>query len=324
MPYLKSLILILLTSVCLIGTGYAAERDVTLQWDKSIDDPYLQSYKVYYYTIPGDPGSLDPADYAASCTVSIGSCQFAQGPQGPITIDKANTQLTLRFTDISGNYYFAVTAVDTRGLEGVPTPEISLLIKMTVSKAGSTGTGIVTSQPLGINSDINCGSTTCSADYINGSQVTLTATPDAGNAFTGWSGSGCTGTGQCVVTMDMAKDVTATFRPLRKLVSPNAVTGLNFGYVEPGQFKDLTLTVQNIGTQLLTGTVSAPPPFSIVSGGSYSLGDSQSQQVVVRYTAPLQEGLQTGSLIFTGGGGLTIRVRGTNRVGLPWLMLLLN
>jgi hypothetical protein len=321
MSYFKSLIVIFLTSVCVIYTGYAAERDVTLQWDKSIDDPYLQSYKVYYYTTPGYPESLAPADYAVSCTLVGEGCP---NPQGPITIAKTHTRITLHFTDISGNYYFAVKAVDTRGLEGVPTPEISLLIKMTVSKAGSTGTGTVTSQPLGINSDINCGLTTCSADYINGSQVTLTATPDAGNAFTGWSGSGCSGTGQCVVTMDTAKSVAATFRPLRKLVSPNTVTGLNFGYVEPGHFKDLTLTIQNIGTQLLTGTVSAPSPFSIVSGGNYSLGEYQTQQVVVRYTAPLQEGLQMGSLIFTGGGGLTIQVRGTNRVGLPWLMLLLN
>ena len=240
--------------------------------------------------------------------------------QGPITIDKKHTQITLHFGDISGNYYFAVTAVDTRGLKGVPTPEIRLLFTMMVSKAGSTGTGTVTSQPLGINSDINCGSTTCSADYINGSQVTLTATPDAGNAFTGWSGSGCSGTGQCVVIMDTAKSVAATFRPLLKLVSPNTVTGLNFGYVEPGHFKDLTLTIQNIGTQLLTGTVSAPSPFSIVSGGNYSLGDSQTQQVVVRYTAPLQERSQMGSLIFTGGGGLTIQVKGKQYKSRPPLV----
>jgi hypothetical protein len=318
----RSLIVIFLTSVCLICTGYAAGRDITLQWDKSIDDPYLQSYKVYYYTTSGDPESLAPADYAASCTLVDDVCPNAQGP---ITIDKKHTQITLHFTGISGNYYLAVTAVDMRGLEGAPTPEMSLLIKMTVSKAGSTGTGTVTSDPLGINSDINCGSTTCSADYINGSQVILAATPDADNAFTGWSGSGCTSTGQCAVTMDTPIIVMATFRPLLKLVSPNGITGLNFGYVEPGHFQDFTLTIQNIGTQLLTGTVSAPSPFSIVSGGNYSLGDSQTRQVVVRYTAPIQEGWQRGSLIFTGGGGLIIQVKGTNRkAGLPWLMLLLD
>ena len=95
--------------------------------------------------------------------------------------------------------------------------------------------------------------------------------------------------------------------------------------MKPGEYKDLTLEVKNIGTGTLTGTVSASPPFSIVSGGSYSLVVNQTQQVTVRYTAPLQEGSQTGSLIFTGGGGFTIQLKGTNKnVGLPWLMLLLG
>ena len=83
--------------------------------------------------------------------------------------------------------------------------------------------------------------------------------------------------------------------------------------------------MKNIGSGILTGTVSATPTFSIVSGGSYSLSANQTQQEVVRYTAPLEKGAQTGSLIFTGGGGLTIQVNGTNQnVGLPWLLLLLG
>jgi hypothetical protein len=76
---------------------------------------------------------------------------------------------------------------------------------LTVSKAG-TGSGTVSSSPAGIN----CGST-CSASYNYNTSVTLTATPSSGSTFTGWSGSGCSGTGTCVVTMDAAKSVTATF-----------------------------------------------------------------------------------------------------------------
>jgi hypothetical protein len=100
---------------------------------------------------------------------------------------------------------------------------------------------------------------------------------------------------------------------------------LNFGYVPPGSYKDLILEVRNIGGGILTGTVSATAPFSIVSGGHYSLGVDQSQQIIVRYTAPLQEGSQSGSIIFTGGGGITVQVKGTNKKdGLPWLLLLLG
>jgi hypothetical protein len=43
-----------------------------------------------------------------------------------------------------------------------------------------------------------------------GKNVTLTATPNSGAAFVGWSGA-CTGTGDCVVTVDADKTVAATF-----------------------------------------------------------------------------------------------------------------
>jgi len=78
---------------------------------------------------------------------------------------------------------------------------------LTVTKAG-TGSGTVTSNPAGIN----CGDT-CLASYNSGTSVTLTATPAAGSIFTGWTGGGCTGTGACVVTMNAAQSITATFTP---------------------------------------------------------------------------------------------------------------
>ena len=76
---------------------------------------------------------------------------------------------------------------------------------LTVSKAGA-GTGKVTSSPAGID----CGAT-CSAPFTQGAAVTLTAAPDNGSAFAGWSGA-CSGTAtSCTVTLDSAKTVTATF-----------------------------------------------------------------------------------------------------------------
>ena len=76
---------------------------------------------------------------------------------------------------------------------------------LTVNKAGS-GTGTVTSTPSGID----CGSD-CNEGYDGGTVVTLTATPTGGSVFAGWSGSGCSGTGTCQVTMSAARTVTATF-----------------------------------------------------------------------------------------------------------------
>ena len=74
-----------------------------------------------------------------------------------------------------------------------------------VAKDG-TGDGTVTSIPAGVD----CGAD-CQESYGAGTLVTLTATPAAGSLFVGWSGAGCSGTGECVVTMDTTRFVTATF-----------------------------------------------------------------------------------------------------------------
>jgi hypothetical protein len=99
---------------------------------------------------------------------------------------------------------------------------------LTVTKQG-VGLGTVTSSPPGID----CGAT-CSFNFTSGTMVTLTATPSAGSTFGGWSGSGCSGTGTCVVVMSQNRSVTATF---------NAVPS--------------TLTVTKAGTG--AGTVTSSP-----------------------------------------------------------------
>jgi YD repeat-containing protein len=73
---------------------------------------------------------------------------------------------------------------------------------LTVGKSG-TGSGTVTSSPTGID----CGAD-CTEDFIENTSVTLTATPDAGSSFAGWTGD-CDVNG--MVTMNAAKSCTATF-----------------------------------------------------------------------------------------------------------------
>ncbi len=81
-------------------------------------------------------------------------------------------------------------------------------MELSVAISGS-GTGTVTSSPAGID----CGAT-CEVAFLPGNSVTLTAAPAIGSAFAGWSGGGCAGIGACTVTMDAARQVTATFVPL--------------------------------------------------------------------------------------------------------------
>jgi len=89
-------------------------------------------------------------------------------------------------------------------------------------------------------------------------------------------------------------------------VSP---TSLDFGVLQVTKTRDLAFTVRNTGAGTLGGSASVAAPFSIVSGGNYSLVAGQSQSVTVRYS-PTVGGTNSQNVTFTGGGGATANVHG--------------
>ena len=76
---------------------------------------------------------------------------------------------------------------------------------------GGTGSGRITSSPVGIN----CGSTStaCSVGFAANVSVTLTASPNAGHIFTGWANAGCSGTSTCVILSTSAWQSTGAYAP---------------------------------------------------------------------------------------------------------------
>jgi len=97
-----------------------------------------------------------------------------------------------------------------------------------VDKKGQ-GSGVIISSPAGIN----CGSD-CTETYQTGTQVTLTAQPNASSEFADWTGN-CLGTSkEFQLTMDQDKSCTATFN-----------------------LKYYTLTVSTSGTGI--GTITSQP-----------------------------------------------------------------
>jgi M6 family metalloprotease-like protein len=103
----------------------------------------------------------------------------------------------------------------------IQTPTVGSTFALTVSR---TGSGRVTSA----DSTIDCG-ITCSANYVSGTSVVLTATASPGGSFTGWSGA-CTGTSTCSVSMTAARSVTATFASVPDFPAGGSVPS---GWVQP-------------------------------------------------------------------------------------------
>lgn len=145
--------------------------------------------------------------------------------------------------------------MSTSGIESGPST-------LTVTKSGN---GTVTSNPSGINCD-----TTCSSTFPDGVVVTLTAStvPADKSYFTGWSGEGCTGTGSCVVTMNTAKTVTATFAPNRLTVTTIGGGTITSSSVSPAITCGSSCSGDyTIGTSvLLTATPSSGYSFSNWAG----------------------------------------------------------
>jgi hypothetical protein len=182
-------------SIFYIFTPKAFPAQVTLAWDPNTESD-IAGYKLYY---------------------GNASESYSQ------VIDVANTTLYTVNNLTNGNtYYFAVTAYDTSGYESEHSNEVSKTIlqeyTLTASKGG-TGTGTITGTGL------SCGNI-CLNIYSAGTIVTLTASPNAGSTFAGWSGGVCTGKGQCVLNITANTSVVALFNSnTYKIKAKNGVGG---------------------------------------------------------------------------------------------------
>lgn len=179
----------------------------------------------------------------------------------------------------------ALNAVATFAPEGGATTHT-----LTVTKSGN-GAGSVTSSPGGIS----C-SSTCSAAYVDGVQVSLFAVPNSGSVFTGWSGA-CSGTGACNVTMTQARNVTAGFAQgvagQSQLLVTLAGTGAGVVTSSPAGINcgsDCTENYAQSTTVILTATPTSGSTFGGWSGacsgtGACVLSMSAVRSVTATFTA---------------------------------------
>ncbi len=131
-----------------------------------------------------------PVDQEGNFTFTIGTLPNPDGTDVMLLISESDKSWTRGFRA------FRQAKIRT-------TDQTDFILRTTVS-----GNGTVTSQPAGID----CGAT-CNVSFTDGTNVTLTATPDDGQLFSSWSGA-CTGSAlTCSLSMTQARNVTATFLP---------------------------------------------------------------------------------------------------------------
>jgi len=176
---------------------------------------------------PRDASFVEPAIVSGTLTVGSSPSQFALtvGSAGAGTgivslnpaggIYAAGTVVTLTATPNNGSTFAGWSGACLGTGRCTVTMNSNLTVTATfnfvsaqqfslTTNTSGTGSGTISSSPAGTS----CGSGCLS--FAAGTVVTLTATPNSGSTFAGWSGA-CSGTGTCTVTMNSNQTVTATF-----------------------------------------------------------------------------------------------------------------
>jgi hypothetical protein len=172
-------IIISLTLCCFLSPTNSFAGQAALAWDPPDISADVAGYMIHYGTAPT----------VYSQAVDVGN----------------TTSYTVSNLVDGQKYYFSVTAYDAAGYQSEYSNEVSTLQYLLMILNPGPGQGAVS------GSEISCGDT-CLAVYEQGTAVSLSATANPGSIFDGWSGGGCSGTGQCTATMNANTTITANFK----------------------------------------------------------------------------------------------------------------
>jgi hypothetical protein len=231
---------VMIDSTDLVPFGVVVAKGITFAPSSDPnDDPFIENIYIVDYGIDEvNDGRL--FEFSFNRDLSNNPPQIDSGPTSvpnPV-FDNETAQLSVQASDVDGDdltYFWSpedgsitgagstvtyippnvvqqqiftitVTVYDGRGGSDAGTVDVTVIPHprpLNVLRAG-TGTGTVTSSPPGIDCGMDC-----TEDFSYGSTVTLTATPDTGSVFAGWSGDPDCSDG--MVTINAATTCTATF-----------------------------------------------------------------------------------------------------------------
>ncbi len=202
-------------------------------WSVTVTNPDSQSSNTEVFTVTaavqqqdtltvsgsgGGNGTVTSNPGGINCTITAGSASgtcsasYPAGTSVALTEDAANGYGFSSWTGAcTGTSSCSVSMTQPQKVSANFTAAQQAQNTLTVSGNGA-GNGVVTSNAGGINCTMAAGNGTgtCTANYMSGASVTLTASPASGYSFNGWSGA-CTGTTPCTLYMTQAQSVSANF-----------------------------------------------------------------------------------------------------------------
>jgi hypothetical protein len=150
-------------------------------------------------TVTSEPSGID---CGSECLAS-----YPEGTAVTLTASPATDSVFMGWTGDSCTGTDPCTVTLTEMATVTVTADFALSYSALLVSVAGSGRGGVTSEPAGIQ----CGRV-CSATYVTGTTLTLTAIPAGpGSTFTGWSGGSCAATNPCTLTLTESVSVTATF-----------------------------------------------------------------------------------------------------------------
>jgi len=236
-------------------------RTPTFSWTAVTDGGATGGYRIQVATNASDlSNDPDSATCGSTCVVN--------------TTTSATSFFSNSVLSQNTTYFWQVHALGSTlgGVWSAPfsftTDPTQLTYALIVAVSGS---GTVTSLPSVISCPISC-----NASFASGTQVTLTATAASGWQFNGW-GNACSGIGSCIVTMNAAESVTATFTQQ----TPTCSLSANPSTINLEQKSTLSWTSTNA-----TGGTIAPGIGSVGPSGQTTILPSQTTTYTGTFTGP--------------------------------------